>query len=111
MKSGKILDALKRGKYIIFVDDKKDAPLTLEYLETNFVTLVGSPDEGYTFCQGLQNQERSEKGRATTRYRISRPEEEYVCLEDLAADDMKRIAEAAPTAPDDKKRIVKHLKG
>lgn len=110
MEFAEISLKLKEGKYVVWVDDKQDAPLTPEYLEAHFVAFADSTDDGYELCGKLQKQEREQEGRATTRYRISGLNGDYVCSEDLSAEDAIRIAETLPMAEEDRRRVAEQLK-
>lgn len=91
MKFEEILDKLNKGKFIIWIDDKQDAKLTPEYMESHVVHVADSLKEGHEFCINMQTGERISTGRATTRYRISSLKEDYVCSEDLDQETVERL--------------------
>ena len=91
MKLIEILENLNSGKFVVWIDDKKNAALTPEYMETHFVCLVDSLEEGYNFCTDIQKKERESSGKSTTRYRISGLKEDFVCSEDLDQETIERL--------------------
>ena len=106
----KIISALKRGKYIVFVDDKLDAPVDAVYLEKKTVAIADDRKAAEKICEEYQEKERKERGRAFTRYRISDGKSDYVCTEDLEAEDVISIAEKLPLSQEDREKVVSHLK-
>ena len=103
MKAKEIVEYAKKCKYILWVDDKIDAELTPDYIEKNTIAIVGDIDYGILICDRLHEKERSNLGRALTRFRISGPSE-YVCSEDLSEEQAKKIIGAMNIA--DKEKIM-----
>ena len=110
MRFEEIDEKLRRGKYIVWVDDKQNLPLTPEYVETHLISIVESLDYGFDLCRRLQERERNKSGRAITRYRISGMNEDYVSSEDLEPEIVAEIIKDLPIAEEDKKHAVKKLK-
>ena len=110
MKVADIIQGLNAGKYVMWVDDKQKADPTPEYLEANFVGFADTPLEGKEYCNQLQRAEREKNGRATTRYRISSLNEDYVCSEDLDEPTTRKVVENLPTSEADKQRVIGQLK-
>lgn len=110
MRFEEIDEKLRQGKYIVWVDDKQNLPLTPEYIETHLVSIVESPDYGFDLCKRLQDSEREKNGRAMTRYRISGMDEDYVSSEDLEPENVAEIIKELPIAEEDKEHAIKQLK-
>ena len=110
MKFPEIIANLREGKYVVWIDDKQDAPLDPEYLEAHFVAFVDSIDGGYKFCDELHTGERNQYGRAITRYRISGLHEDQICSEDLTVEEITRITENLPMSEADRTHAMEHLK-
>ena len=109
MKYAEISKSLDEGKLVVWVDDKTSA-LTPEYIEANFVAIVDLLEEGYDLCSKMQEKERQENGKATTRFRISSRSKDYVCSEDMEADTMIDILKNMPMDEKDKWRVIENLR-
>ena len=107
MKYAEISKALDEGKFVVWVDDKTSA-LTPEYIEANFVAIMDLLEDGYDLCSQLQEKERQEKGKATTRFRISSRSKDYVCSEDMDEDAIVEILKKMPSH--EKWRAIEDLK-
>ena len=107
MKYSEISRALNEGKFVVWVDDKESA-LTPEYIEAHFVAIVDLLEEGYDLCSQLQEKERKEQGRATTRFRVSSRSKDYVCSEDMETGAMIDVLKNMPSQ--EKWRVVERLK-
>ncbi len=93
MNLKEMVEEMTKGRYVVWIDDKEDAKLTPDYMESHFVAIVGSIQEGKTLCDEKQKKEREERGRAVTRYRITGMANDYICSEDLDEDAMRQIME------------------
>ena len=91
MQITEIVDGLRKGRYVVWIDDKQNAEHTPEYLESHFVSFADTLEEGYEFCTALQEKERSTSGISSTRYRITGLKEDFVCSEDLNEETMSRL--------------------
>ena len=100
MKLQEIVEKISEGKFAIWIDDKQNSQMTSDYMEEHFVCFVNSLEEGYDTCTKLHEKERSETGRANTRYRITGKKDDYVCSEDLSEEQMAQLNEKPP-APDE----------
>ena len=109
MKYPEISKVLDQGKFVVWVDDKESA-LTPEYIEANFVAIVDLLEDGYDLCSQLQEKERKENGRATTRYRISGRSKDYMCSEDMDEDAIVEILKKMPMDEKSKWRAIEDLK-
>ena len=109
MKYSEISKALGEGKFVVWIDDKESA-LTPEYVEAHFVAIIDALEDGYNLCSQLQEKERKEYGRATTRFRVSSRSKDYVCSEDLNQDAIVEILNKMPMDEKDKWRVIERLK-
>ena len=92
MKIPEIIENLNNGKYIVWIDDKQNAALTPEYMESHFVRVVDSIEDGDGFCTSLQEEERKATGVSATRYRITSLKEDFVCSEDLDQEKLSHLS-------------------
>ena len=109
MKYSEISKALDEGRFVVWVDDKESA-LTPEYIEVNFIAVVDTLEDGYDLCSRMQEKERRDQGRATTRYRVSSRGKDYVCSEDMDHHAMIDILNKMPIDEKQKWRVVEQLK-
>jgi len=112
MDAEKIVSYFMSGKYVVWEDDKVDAPLTPAYLQAHAVLIADTLEYAIDACEKLHDHERSRLGRAVTRYRISSSAlaEDWVCSEDLPLNQMEDVIDGFPLSPNEKSAAKEHLR-
>lgn len=118
METAEMIEEMRRGRYVVWLEDETTEHLIADYLAEHpeyvagrAVKIVDTISDGYDLCTRLHDEETERKGKATTKYRISNllTGEDHYSMR-VTKDELSRMVRRLPISPEDLGKILKGLK-